>query len=105
MAKPGRRKPCPKVPSPVEAVRGAVVTLFTAFLPGGDPAEAMERLRASGAHHELMQIAYPETQDLEGMAYGRAIDEFEGDLVSWLDEAARANAEHLRRMQERENAP
>ena len=82
-----------------------MVTLFTAFLPGGDPVEAMARLRASGAHHELMEIAYPEVEDLEGMEYGRALDEFEGDLGLWLDEAAAAYAEHVRRMQTRGAGP
>jgi hypothetical protein len=101
MAASRRRKPCPKVTPPVEVVQATVTSLYTSFFPGADPDVVMGRLRTTGAHHELMQIAYPETEDTEGMEYGRALDEFEGELAGWLSSAAEAHAEHQRRLQSR----
>jgi hypothetical protein len=102
MAKPRRRKRCPKVILPAETVERAVAILFNALLPGGDPEQAMEMIRGAGAHHRLMELAHPETDDLEGMEYGGALDEFEGDLSGWLEDAAASYAEHRRRLDERD---
>jgi hypothetical protein len=79
------------------------MTLFNALLPGADPEGVMEKLRNFGAHHTLMEIAYPETGDTEGMEYGGSLDEFEGELATWLEDAAAAYAEHHRRLAERDS--
>lgn len=104
MAKARKQKcpKCPKCADPEQIVRATVMTLFDALFPGGDPEEVMEKLRSNGAHHHLMELAAPETDDMEGMEYGGALDEFEGDLQSWLNEAAAGYAEHQKRMKARD---
>lgn len=87
---------------PADIVRRTVKTLFNAWMPGVDPEEAMEKLRSFGAHHGLMELAYPETDDMEGMEYGGSLDAFEGDLSTWLDEAAEDHAEHEKRVAKRD---
>lgn len=98
------KRKCPKSSPPVGAVRATVMTLFNALFPGGDPEATMEKLRDMGAHHTLMEIAYPETDDMEGMEYGGALDGFEAELAGWLDDAAAAHAEHMRRLDERDRS-
>jgi hypothetical protein len=100
MAK-SRKPKCPKVVDPAKIVRATVMTLFNGLFPGGDPEAVMGKLRGYGAHHRLMELAYPETDSQEGMEYGGSLDEFEGELASWLDDAAAGYAEHHRRMEER----
>ncbi len=102
MAKSRRRKPCPKPISQEEVVRRVVMTLVPALLPGVDSEVVMEKLTNAGAHHHLMEIASPETDDQEGMEYGRSLDEFEGDLSGWVRDAAENYAEHMRRMAKRD---
>lgn len=101
MAKAHKPK-CPKSVDPAEIVESTVRVLFNALFPGGNPEKVMEKLRDYGAHHRLLELAYPETDDQEDMEYGRSIDEFEGELESWLEDAAAAYAEHQRRMAKRD---
>jgi len=57
----------------------------------------MEKFRVNGTHHTLMELAYPETNDMVDMEYGRALDEFEGELEGWLEDFKQAQAEDRRR--------
>jgi hypothetical protein len=102
MAKSRRRKPCPKPISQEEVVRRVVMTMVTALLPGVGPDIIMDKIRDAGAHHHLMEIALPETDDQEGMDYGGSLDEFEGSLSTWVEEAAEGHAEHMRRIAKRD---
>lgn len=106
MAKPKKHKcpKCPKCLDPVEIVRGTVKVLLIALFPGGDPETIMEKLRDNGTHHELMELAWPETDDMEGDEYGGALDEFEGDLSTWLEEAAEWHATEQRRRAARDRS-
>lgn len=72
-----------------EAVSRTVVYLYQSVFPDLSPDQVMEKLRSFGVHHHLMDVAWPSTSKLTDEGYGRALDEFEGELYRWFDEAVR----------------
>lgn len=73
--------------TPEEAVRFTIHALYDSVFRELTPDEVMERLTQHGYHHHFMEFLYPATEKMKDMEYGRALDEFESDLASWVAEA------------------
>ena len=89
--------PCPPSPSREDIVKYVVKAMYRPFFREMNPEEFMEKLRSWGVHHDLMEDAWPETDEQEGEEYSRSIDAFEADLYGWLHDVWKSNMEHLKR--------